>query len=77
MLIMLPPHTPIRHVPSQGSVKTQALVSFPSEKVKRDDDVCMFLGEASRYGMRPAFTAGGVVASEVKSEPGVSRANSS
>jgi hypothetical protein len=65
MLIMPPPHTPIRHASSQGSVKAQAPVSFPSEKVKPDDDVCMLLGEASRYGMQPAVTSGGVVASEV------------
>jgi len=70
MLTMPPPHTPIRQVPSQGSVKAQASMSFPSEKVKPDDDMCM-LGEASRYEMQPAFTSSGVVASEVKSEPGV------
>ena len=68
MLIMPPPHTPIRHASSQGSVKAQAPVSFPSEKVKPDDDVCMFLGEASRHGIQPAFTSGGIVASEVNQD---------
>ena len=64
MLMMPPPYTPIRHVPSQGSVKAQAPVSFPSEKVKPDDDMCM-LGRLQRYGMQPAFASSGVVASEV------------